>query len=82
MLALNQEETYMTVEEIRRSHNLTQKEFADRIGISPRSYTYKITGEKPWLPAELKAISDYCDEIEIPCGSGTMIVNIAHNVSK
>lgn len=68
----------MTVEEIRRSHNLTQKEFAKIIGISKRSYYNKVYGVKPWLPAELAVISKYCNEIEIPCGEFSQTLRIMY----
>lgn len=70
----------MTVEDIRRSHGLTQKQFAGIIGISVKAYYNKVYGIKPWLPVELAKIAEYCDEIEVPVGSSFRIFKIAHNV--
>lgn len=74
----------MTVEEIRQSLNLTQREFAERLGISRRSYTNKIQGVFNWTVPELLKVAEY-GEITIPSGSGKLVVRLEkkpHNIQK
>lgn len=63
----------MTVEEIRRSLNLSQQEFANRLGISKRAYSNKVMGHTDWLVRELAKIAEY-GEITIPSGDQVLVI--------
>ena len=70
----------MTVEQIRQSLNLTQEQFAERIGISKRAYTNKVKNRSPWTVPELLKICQF-GEVEIASDSSTLYCSIvSHNV--
>ena len=69
----------MTVEELRQSLHLSQAQFADRIGISHKSYNNKVNGRNSWTVPELLKICEF-GEIEIASDSSTLYCSITHNV--
>ena len=67
----------ITVEEVRKKLGLSQPEMANLIGISMRSYCYRITGDQDWRFNELAAITDNCDsELLLKSGSNFYRVSI------
>lgn len=69
----------MTVEELRQSLHLSQAQFADRIGISHKSYNNKVNGRNSWTVPELIRIAEF-GEIDITSDSSTLHCKISHNV--
>lgn len=51
---------HKTVEEIRQESGKSQLDFAKEIGVSPRTYAYRITGEQPnWTLSEIIQVSKF-----------------------
>lgn len=51
---------HKTIEEIRQESGKSQFEFAKEIGVSPRTYAYRITGEQPnWTLSEIIQVSKF-----------------------
>ena len=54
------------IETIREQLHLSQEEFARMLGMSRRSYLYRLEGKLSWKIRELAIISSYCnDEIAV-----------------
>ena len=67
----------ITVEEVRQKLGLSQPEMAELLGISMRTYCYRITDKQDWRFAELAAIADNCDsELLLKSGSSFYRVSI------
>lgn len=42
-----------TIEEVRAGLGLNQIDFAKRLGVSPRTYTHRVTGKRQWSIDEI-----------------------------
>ncbi len=51
-----------TIKAIRLTHELTQDELADLLGLSVKQYRFKEQGKSPFLFREVKFICDYTKE--------------------
>lgn len=66
-----------TIEEIRAGLGMSQKAFAEAIGLSLRAYCYRITGEREWTSRELIAIAKMNNgEVRIVTEEGTFDISI------
>ena len=52
---------YKTMEEIRKAAGMNQTDFANALGISRRTYAFRLTGEQPWLLHEIMKAADLND---------------------
>ena len=67
----------MQIEELQKQLNLNQLEFAQKLGISKRSYIYKLEGTQDWKLTELINLCKLTDEeIELKFGGDNYSVNI------
>lgn len=65
------------IESIRKKLNLTQQEFSQSIGMSRRSYTYRLAGDGCWTIKELIRIHDLCKEdIQVKYGIDNYSITI------
>lgn len=44
---------YKTIEEIRKDSGMNQTDFAQLLGVTRRTYAFRLTGEQPWLFREI-----------------------------
>lgn len=67
----------MQVEDLRVQLNLTQKQFAQKLGLSLRTYQGRLMEETNWTFEELLKISELCSgEIAVQFGGDTYLVDI------
>jgi transcriptional regulator with XRE-family HTH domain len=67
---------YKTMEEIRKAAGMNQTDFANALGISRRTYAFRLIGDQPWLLHEVVKAAEL-NEGEVAIETEGRVLNIS-----